>query len=70
MAEHLGERGKDRCLHLDSLVASSADDFICHEIHTVDFIFMTGQVDPDLERLQVPKLPFRASEKSRYSKKA
>lgn len=42
--------------HLDGLVPPTAHNLVCNEIHTVNLVFVTGQINSDLECFQIPKL--------------
>mgnify|MGYP007076149389 CR=1 FL=1 len=43
-------------VHLDLLVPSAARNLVRDKVDTVDLVRVSGQVDPDLERLEIPQL--------------
>ena len=43
-------------VHLDLLVPSATCNLVRDEVDTVDLVRVSGQVNPDLERLEIPQL--------------
>jgi hypothetical protein len=43
-------------IHLDGLISTTTDDLVSYEVHTVDLVRVTGQIDADFARLEIPQL--------------
>lgn len=49
-------KGSSEDVHLDLLVPSATCNLVRDEVDTVDLVRVSGQVNPDLERLEIPQL--------------
>lgn len=56
MSNHPGEPHVNANLHLNGLVPPTAHDLVSHEIHAVDFVRVSRQIDSDLECFEIPEL--------------
>ena len=49
-------KNEESCSHLNSPIATSANNLISHKVYTIHFIRMASQISLELVRLQIPYL--------------